>query len=197
MDSFNLDWIAPVIFILIYLASRLFRRRSDDEAEQKPSLPDVEKRTRDIQEEIRRRIAERQRQYEAQRRPVTTQEQPRAPVQSEDEAYQAPARGPAPTLMPQPDLVAAQRRIAAQMEQLQESQARLEESRRKPLIPVSTKSKNANSGVGVRTGRSDLRKVIRRLGSDSHGLRLAFLYGEVLGPPVGIRRHRFMQMFEE
>ncbi len=195
MDRFNLDWIAPVIFILIYFVSRLFSRGKDEEGEQ-PDAPEVERRTRDLQEEIRRRIAERQQQHEAQR-PVATQQPQSAPAQSQRGTYREPARTPPPPPIPQPALVETQARMAAQMEQLRESQMHIEQSRRERSSPTSARAKQTTYGARTRTGRSDLRSAIRRMGKDPQNTRLAFLYAEILGPPVGSRRRRFMQYFED
>ena len=198
MDRFNLDWIAPVIFLLIYFLSRLFSRRSGDEdAEQAPGLPDVAKRTRDVQEEIGRRIAERQRQYEVQDSEVPREEL-RTPVQSEDEVFQSPTR----EYMSIPDLAEARARMAEQTEELKKfhEQLELEKPIRKLSNPDQRRSKNDAYGRGVRVGSNrskDLKEVLRRMGGNSRALKYAFLYGEILGPPVGVRRRRFMQMFEE
>tara|TARA_Y100000588_G_scaffold232522_2_gene246193 strand:- start:16496 stop:17098 length:603 start_codon:yes stop_codon:yes gene_type:complete len=200
VDRFNLDWIAPVIFLLIYFLSRLFSRRSgDDDAEQGPRLPDVAKRTRDVQEEIGRRIAERQRQYEVQDSEVPYEE-PRTPVQSEDEVFQSPTRELVSIPRLQPNLEEARARMVEQTEELKKLQEQLEKPIRKLPNPNQRRSKNDIYGDGfhVGSGRSrGFKRVIRRMGGDSHALKDAFLYGEILGPPVGVRRRRFMQMFEE
>ena len=199
MDRFKLDWIAPVIFLLIYFLSRFFSRKSGDDdadAEKGPRLPDVARRTRDVQEEIRRRIAEQQRQYEAQD-PDVSHEDPYSPIQSEDEVFQSPA---GELVSMEPDLAEARARMAEQAEELKKFQKRLEEPIRKLSHPDRARSKNDVYGGGGHAGSvrsKHLRKVIRRMGGNSDALKYAFLYGEILGPPVGVRRRRFMQMFEE
>ena len=85
MDNLT-EWLVPLIFIVIWALSKMFGRGSAEE-EEGPATAESD-RTREIQEEIRRRIAERQ----SQREPPPV---PQQPARRRSGLENEPARGAA------------------------------------------------------------------------------------------------------
>jgi len=207
-----LEWILErlglVIFVVIFL-SQVVRgvwraRKAKEEHEQGYDETAEGRRVREIQERIRRQVAERrglagdeppplarETGEPPMARPETTQlpEVFGGPLGRMLEELQKRAQ-PQPERMPPPVLYPEVRNNAEmeRQERLAEELRGLEEQRvlvqRRAAHVAAEKTAETNSSAGVRTAARD-----RTLGDlrDPQALRRAFVLREVLGPPVGLR----------
>jgi hypothetical protein len=205
------EWILaklPVlIFVLVFIAQALrglFRGRGEKSPPaEKPNELDEQRRVREVQEEIRRRIAERR----SAPPPPLPPAHPPQPVERRFETTQMPEpmgdplrrmfedlkRQIAPT-EPEPPPVPAPRRIerhAAEIDrqqrladQLKDAEAARALAQRRAANVVAEKRAESQQEPALRSAaRESLLADLR--GADS--LRRAFVLREVLGPPVGLR----------
>ncbi len=182
----HLQFVIAAIIIVGYLLRGL-RKTGDDEApapdrrRQPDSDPGEAERTRRIQEEIRRRILERQRGAPAEPRPVLVFEREEEPPALRPD-YRAPAPPPIPTRMePDPAMAAVLERQRALQEQLQAIRAA------RPADSPARRGARLRSSVSAsRPGDGALRELKRDL-TGAQALRKAILLREILGEPVGLR----------
>ena len=200
-----LERIGLVVFVLIFI-SQIIRgilraRKTAEPEEAKPDEMAAERRQREIQEEIRRRRAERRTgqapappplHVPPPAHPETTQMPepfggPLRRVLEEIEKEMRPAQPPAPP----PLLPVAVERSNAELERqrhLAEELKALEEARalaqRRAAHLAASQKAEAESETGQRSAaRVRLLDDLR----DPSSLRRAFVLREVLGPPVGLR----------
>lgn len=207
-----IEWIFKHLGIVIFLAiflSQIVRavmrsRRASEEHEVQHDDAAEARRVRDVQEQIRRRIAERRAGGEAMPHPASTGEQrlerpaPRpettqmpefgGPLGRMLEELQKRAQPPPPA--PPPPVVAAhntaelqrQQRLADEIKALEES--RMAAQRRAAAIAVEESAAVATAGAAK---RSAAREHLLEDLSDTTSLRRAIVLREVLGAPVGLR----------
>ena len=207
-----LDWILeklPVVIFVLVFVGQLLRgvmktRASKPEAPPRHDELDEHRRTRDVQEEIRRKIAERRAGHMPRPAERETQIEPPAPpvvVRRDPTAIPempAPLKRlfgelerkvqPVPASLPAPPHVERRAAEGERQERLADEMRALEEARavalRRAAGIATAKEKEAQSEGALRSvarGRvlDDLR--------DPESLRRAFVLREVLGTPVGLR----------
>ena len=196
------DWVLLVIFAVIFVLIRFFRSRQEEEDSALPE--EAQKRAREIQEEIRRRISER-RGYdggeapEVRELPPAPRVWPPRPVGEELEApTQGPQRAPgrrmesAPAIGPERS-AGLPYQLDQELERLRQAQA----AAQKPaaLRPRRGSARRTAYGKALSTTAwQSLRRGMKR----PRGLREAFIYAEVLGVPLALRRKGgFMQFWDE
>jgi hypothetical protein len=212
-----LEWVMgklPVVIFLLIFIGQIVRgflrsRRDAPQPQAKPDELEEHRRVTEIQEQIRRRIAER-------RGPAPTMGEP-PPIETHEPASQPASRRIETTQMPEPIggplrrvfeeiqremqpqpapppplpiPVAVERRNAEleRQEQLTEKMRVLEESR---MLVERRATQVAAASYAHAQSESSLRSVARgKLLDDlrdAESLRRAFVLREVLGPPVGLR----------
>jgi hypothetical protein len=206
----HLDILIPLIAVLLWF---LNRRRSDadnEDAEQPRSAPfemedtdpEAEQRARRIQEEIRRRIAERQREDQgpvvvpptllAADTPPEQRDRSRSmprPV-SEGALRPAPAaRSEVPPVVAAP--VATSANVLAYQQQMEEQwraieRARREAERLRRESPYALASPMPRRGEPAPAPVASLRSMVLSDLREPGSLRRAVLLREVLGPPKGL-----------
>lgn len=205
MEFDLMQWLAPVLFIILWGLSRaLMHREREQEESEHPSQTENQDHAEQIREEIRRRIAKRQRkQREA---PTGAPSPPLTPVapsyesdhQPEPEVLHPPEQKPLAPAYPTVKVVPRSpapveddlhEKLVRQIAQLREAQRQSEEIRRSVSVPYRLPQPSA--------GRANLQKDVLKALNDSLGVRKAFIYAEVLGVPVSMRRQRgFLQFWD-
>ena len=168
MDNI-LEILIPLIFAGIYFFGNLFSGKSDGYSE--PGIPgglqkedpDVVERQRKIQEEIRRKIAQR-RGGEDRRSPLN-----------------APNSSPAPSQI-QPETGSFESQMQERLRQIEATKKRAEKLKQK-VGKTQTSSMLAYNLS--RINRGSARSVLR----DPSAARTAFIYSEILGQPISQRRN--------
>ncbi len=207
-----LDWVLeklPVlIFVVVFIAqvARGFMRtkqgQTDAEPQARPNELEEHRRTQEVQEEIRRRIAERRSGRAA---PPSPASEPAPPVVTEPDPTAIPPLPeplrrmleqlekraepvPPPPLAEQPQMVAQrnaelerQERLAAEMKSLEE--ARAAAARRAAQLAAAKADEARSQGALLTASRTRLDDDLR----NPESLRRAFVLREVLGTPVGLR----------
>jgi hypothetical protein len=201
-----LEFIVPVIFAAIYFFGNMLSKGADDESEPKRPLvgedPDVAERQRRIQEEIRRKIMERRSakgstgeaepprpQPSAQPRPdlVEAEAQRSRPQptdwQSSVGEVERPRSQPSDSVA---DVYAFDNDIEAKLQQIEATKRRAEKLKKQARASSSSvEPVQASAGLSHRRGlRGSVRSTLR----DPAAARAAFIYGEVLAPPVSQRK---------
>jgi len=180
-----LQFLPVFVFLLVVVsiarnALRVARRLAEQKPAPRPADsydPAMSERTRRIQEEIRRKIAERRGASTApppplepmpepvSERPVTWDEPPLEPTFSPSHAA----------------VLERQQQLADQMRALEI--ARLAEQRRTAQVSAAVKTAAESEGGMLAGSRGDLLADLR----EPRSLRRAFVLREVLGAPVGLR----------
>jgi hypothetical protein len=167
MDNI-LEILIPLIFAGIYFFGNMFSGKSDgDRAPSIPSGrqeedPDVIERQRKIQEEIRRKIAERR-----------GEEGGRVPVD-------APSSNPAPN-QTHPPLATYESQIQERLQRIEATKRRAEKLKEQIHITQINSTLEQNLPRAVRgSARTSLR--------NPSVARTAFIYGEILGQPISQKR---------
>jgi hypothetical protein len=167
------------------------------------SDPEQEDRVRRIQEEIRRKIAERRGQGPASAQPPTLPPRtigermadPFRPIfQETPPSLLKPAARPEPAPVPVEVAGYADEAALERQRALSEQLRQLEERRRESLQTASTASRGASAVAGLESSRG-ASPVAPRVGAgslpdefrDPRALRTAMVWREVLGAPVGLR----------
>ena len=167
MDNI-LEILIPLIFAAIYFFGNMFSGKSDgDSTPSNPSGrqeedPDVIERQRKIQEEIRRKIAERR-----------GEEGSRAPLN-------APSASPA-ARQSQPEAASYESQIQERLRRIEATEKRAEKLKQQSRINLSNTTFAHNP---PRIARGSARATLR----DPPAARTAFIYGEILGQPVSQRK---------
>ena len=174
MDNI-LEILIPLIFAAIYFFGNMFSGKSDGDSA--PSIPggrqeedpDVIERQRKIQEEIRRKIAERR-----------GGEDSRSPLD-------APSSSPAPS-QTQPPLATYESQIQERLKRIEATKRRAEKLKEQVHI---TQNNSTFAHNPSRVGRGSARATLR----DPSAARTAFIYGEILGQPISQRRNETIPGF--
>jgi len=175
----------PVLVVILAVvsmirnAAKMVRKAGEQKAAPTPRSaadydPALAERTRRIQEEIRRKIAERRGQtVTPEAAPVGPRMEP--PVIYVEERVES-------AVMPTTNAVLErQQQLADQMRALE--LARATQQRHAAQLSAELKSESASSAGLLKEARAALQADLR----DPTGLRRAFVLREVLGPPVGLR----------
>ncbi|MBD5778405.1 hypothetical protein IEN85_02795 [Pelagicoccus sp. NFK12] len=191
----NLGKFAPVVIFLLYMISSLKGKGPEEEEENDPAAAE---RARKIQEEIRRKILERQRESAEPtgQRPGTLifdEPQPPAEEPEEEEIVRRPARPPRkPEPVVEEVAEVSHGRVDPFEERRREIEAKLEEAKKahrmakekagsmakgKPLVPLSVSS----------VSEGQIRQRLKKSLSDRDSLKTAIVLREVLDVPVSMR----------
>ncbi|MEC8614048.1 MAG: hypothetical protein VXY17_01415 [Verrucomicrobiota bacterium] len=168
MDNI-LEILIPLIFAAIYFFGNMFSGKSDGDSA--PSIPggrqdedpDVIERQRKIQEEIRRKIAER-----------LGGEDSRSPLD-------APSSSPAPS-QTQPPLATYESQIQERLKRIEATKRRAEKLKEQVHITKNNNTLEQNLPLSV---RGSARAALRY----SSAARTAFIYSEILGQPISQKRN--------
>ncbi|WP_269523920.1 hypothetical protein [Coraliomargarita parva] len=204
--------VAGVYFFINFLSNRASGGEEDPRRRGRGGVdPDVLERQRRIQEEIRRKIMERRQAASgAETPPVATEAAPRAEelrqrraeiehrreLRERQKAVRERARGTveAPHGQPAhagPDPVsptfAYEQNMQAQLERIEETKRRAA-ALKKQANAAGVKVRGARTHTARSEGRGILSGPIRENLSDPQAARAAFLYGEVLGRPLSLRK---------
>ena len=167
MDNI-LEILIPLIFAGIYFFGNMLSGKSDGDSA--PNIPggrqeedpDVIERQRKIQEEIRRKIAQR-RGGEGSRVPLD-----------------APSSGPA-SCQSQPETVSFESQMQERLERIEATKRRAEKL--KEQVHITKNSSNLEQNLP-----RSVRRSARATLSDPSVARTAFIYGEILGQPISQKR---------
>ncbi len=191
MDTNWIEYLLPIIFFVLYGISKIFGKGDNKEVDAPASPPvDIGEQQRRIQEETRRRIAERR--AEATPAQSTQTLKPEPPKIDRPAPPRSPLREPeldvpqvAQQKMPDPAVLDMQRQLAAQMERLREENKK-SDSLRQSIRRVVKKDDYA---IATKSGnRSHFRNEITSMLNDAQSAKKAFLYSEIFGVPMGQRK---------
>lgn len=212
MDNL-LEIIVPVIFAAIYFFGNMLSGKADQDDAPKPPRrrpgnaedDEAAERQRKIQEEIRRKILERRQQAEG-RGPVPPVVSPppmrgmqrRQREQTKETAAQTRKAAPPPYVAPTHDMEpvaggftwgdsdnAYEKQMEAKLRRIEETKRQAEKLNQKVVSPItdSTPSKSKRRSSGLRLSGS-VRSQLKNPGA----AKAAFVYGEVLGQPISMRK---------
>ena len=179
------EYIIPIVFAAIYLFGNKLSKTAEDVFDQTREETDTDERQRRIQEEIRRKIAERKNEVSQTKRHQTLQ--PTFSSESTDiESTDIESKVSEPLVEPEAftspvDTFASQ--LQAQLERVEATKRQAEELKKQGAIVPS----NSQSGSTSRTAdlfSGSVRSSLR----DTAAARAAFIYGEVLGTPVSQKK---------
>ena len=167
MDNI-LEILIPLIFAAIYFFGNMFSGKSDGDSA--PSIPggrqeeepDIIERQRKIQEEIRRKIAQRR-----------GGEDSRSPLD-------APSTSPAPS-QTQPPPISYESQMQERLRRIEATERRAEKLKQQVHITQNNSTFAQNPS---RISRGSARATLR----DPSAARAAFIYGEILGQPTSQKR---------
>jgi hypothetical protein len=174
MDNI-LEILIPLIFAGIYFFGNMFSGKSDgDSAPSNPSGrqeedPDVIERQRKIQEEIRRRIAERRGGGDSR------------------SSLDAPSSSPAAS-QTQPPTATYESQMQERLQRIEATERKAEKLKQQVRI---TRSNTTFAQNPSRIFRGSARATLR----DPSAARAAFIYGEILGQPISQRRNETIPGF--
>ena len=204
MDNI-LEIIVPLVFAAIYFFGNMLSGKKEEEEQPPPMVPrdaasdenrDDAERQRRVQEEIRRKIMERRRaQSDDAPAPQLSRERTR-PREEPAKAAPEPAYRQVAQQQNQPDGIfswdssdnAYDKDMQARLRQIEETKRRGERLKRqadtahmKNEIGSNGQKRNKRRSGGYFSG------PVRESLADPAAARVAFIYGEVLGRPVGLR----------
>lgn len=203
----HLFQIAAILFVVISFVRGIRNARQTTQSDEHTTgseETDEQRRVREIQERIRRKIAERRGGHlpepAAPHRPAHAEPppvMPRREVELPDpgEVFRGPLKRALEEIerklqpaAPPPVMVHANRAELERQERLAEEMRQLEQARaqaaRRAAHLAADQAQAARTGAALRTAmQGDLLRDLR----DPHSLRRAFVLREVLGPPVGMR----------
>ena len=179
------EYIIPIVFAAIYLFGNKLSKTAEDVFDQTREETDTDERQRRIQEEIRRKIAERKNEVSQTKRHQTLQ--PTCSSESTDiESTDTESKVSEPLVEPEAftspvDTFASQ--LQAQLERVEATKRQAEELKKQgAIVPFNSQSGSISRTADLFSGsvRSSLR--------DTAAARAAFIYGEVLGTPVSQKK---------
>ena len=189
-----IDWLLKhpmVIFVIIAGVSSLLKKLKPELDEEKPATPadsrtlqkdfDEIERTRRIQEEIRRKIAERRGLVSAAPAPVAAPEAPKAAFREASVVPSSHYHAEPPPLAQEEainPILERQRALAEQLAALQARHATVSRASQEAWAPAL-----ATPAVSVNFDETRWLGELR----NARVLRKAIILREVLGPPVGLR----------
>lgn len=175
------EYIIPIVVAAIYLFGNKLSKTAEDVFDQTSEETDTDERQRRIQEEIRRKIAERKSEVSQTKRHQTLQ----PTISSESKELESKVSEPLvePEGFTSPiDTFASQ--LQSQLERVEATKRQAEELKKQGAIitPSNSQSGSRLRTVGLFSGsvRSSLR--------DTAAARSAFIYAEVLGTPVSQKK---------
>lgn len=222
-----MDWLEiliPLIFALVYILGNIFGKKQpaedQEEGQGKRGQPqeggqdpgDLQRR---IQEEIRRKIRERQGGSPTPaesaetpgQQPTAEADPPRydpfspeqgREAQSPRRSWSEPEPEPEPLLQPETDRSSYEDRIQEQLQEIEATRKRaseLQQKAREVKMKEGAGSRRGEVGSSAYSQTADgsrrhakLRQAVLGLSRDPDAARKAILYMEVLGTPVGMRR---------
>ena len=200
----NFGKLLPVVLMLLYFLLNKGKKPTEgEEGGAGPEGSEEEDRVKRIQDEIRRRILERQRGESPQptvTQPVLVEERPLHGSQTGD--FHEQETGPAP--LHRPDWLEQEEAARRVLEQQAKLAERLEQARRLATArgnggmvraAPQERSPSTMDRVARRAGEriNPLRRTLIKDLAAPDGLRRAVLLREVLGEPVGMRRESTFQ----
>jgi len=180
-----MDWLEiliPIIFVAIWILSAIFGRSQDGEDAPRRPRPEreeneVPEEVRRIQEEIRRKIEERQSGETGVPKPATGRTQPSPPSRPR------PATAYGGSNPVAQGVVNYEAELAKRMKEVRATQDRVNQVRKDQGFHAPRTMRQRSTSA-----RSPLRgRILREILHDPQGARKAFLYLEILGQPVGMR----------
>ncbi len=179
----NLGKFAPVVIFLLYMISSLKGKGQPEEEEPDPAAAE---RARKIQEEIRRKILERQR---GDAGPTARPPEETIIFDESQEEYVAPPR-PEPVRQQAPD--DSHGRVDQFDERRREIEAKLEEAKNMHRMAKEKAGPISKGDVPLRAELSpieagEIRTRLSKALGDRDSLKTAILLREVLDRPVGMR----------
>lgn len=202
--SFDWETLLPVVFFVLYGLSQFLGSRKKEAVEDEAGEPEVDplERARQIREEIRRKLEERQQQAPApgqgHAQSAPPPPRPAAAPQAQPRPAQRPVvlreADPISTNLPVPEF---EKRLAQQHERLKEARRLQQEAmakarRMKEQTRVRHKKTfikpvaSASTALAVDAPGKLRRELLAGL-RDPNSLRKAVLYREILDPPLGLR----------
>ena len=189
----NIDWLeilGPLAIVAFAVLNWFFGRfRDNEEAPAQPSGSEQEDRARRIQEEIRRKIAQRQGRIEE--RQSRTPAPPAPPRHTSMPRPEVVAPPPPPPPVRRPVQQASEAAVLATpapdfIDQWDEFERQREESER--ILSKARESRAQKHTYGqAASGRGEFVGSLISMLRSPEGARRAFLYSEVFGIPVGFR----------
>ncbi len=188
----NVAKLVPLALFAYYIISAMRGRR---EEEQEPQDPAAAERARKIQEEIRRKILERQQELDpnAPQRPVEQPgyltfeeeviEEPASLREAEPVRSEPPPPPPVASPREEPVPAAAANPFAEQERQIAEQLAKAEALKEKAQKNLPVGPERSWEIVSKSEIRSDIRQAL----SSPASLRTSFVVKEILEKPVGLR----------
>ena len=191
MDTNWIEYLLPIIFFVLYGISKLFGKGENQEVDSPASPPgDIGEQQRRIQEEIRRRIAERRAETKPAQSTQTLKPEP-PKIDRQPAPPRSPFREPeldvpqvAPQRMPDPAVLDMQQQLAAQMERLRKAKA----NTKSDTFSQSIRRGAPKNAYAIGKKRSKFRSEISSMLKDAQRAKKAFLYSEIFGAPMGQRR---------
>jgi hypothetical protein len=197
------DWSQVFYFLipLVYVAAQFFGGDKEKKSKEagKPTSPEAQDQLRKVQEEIRRKIAERQEEMRRAiegdvDRPIARspmEQETSAPEPSEPEWARERREAQPPPVRREPAPVAAQpvNSLERQLREQQEHLKKARQARAAAFAEVRSKETGrASPSRGRRQGRTGSTRdaVLSALG-DPGSARTAIVLSEVLGPPRALR----------
>ena len=193
MDNL-LEWLIPLIFAAIYFFGNMFSGKSDEDSapgvpnRRREEDPDAIERQRRIQEEIRRKIAERR----GQSIPDSQNSRPAHHSSAPGSPDSRPAQ-PQPRLQPgqQPSHTAAASPYETQMqERLRQIEATKKQAERlKQKASALEPQRSSPRASPLTTHQSPLSRASARATlRNPAAARTAFIHAEILGQPISQRK---------
>lgn len=180
MDNL-LEYIIPIVLAAIYLFGNKLSKTAEDVFDQTREETDTDERQRRIQEEIRRKIVERKSEVSQTKRHQTLQPTTSSVSTESESKVSEPMVEPEGFTSPI-ETFASQ--LQTQLERVEATKRQAEELKKQGAIITSS---NSQSGSRSRTGvlfSGNVRSSLR----DPAAARAAFIYGEVLGAPVSLKK---------
>lgn len=176
--------IIPIIIMVLYgLGSAKQKKDGKNAPVEQPSEadPDEARRVREIQEEIRRKIAER-----TGRVPPPVPAPARVPQTSkpapQTQKFPTPSRTPTPPPAPVPV-----QPTRSYQDELQAKLRQIKELEEQTVTKVETLSAYSQVKPSLKVARGELRSQLYADLAHPVGQKKAILVGEILGPPIGIK----------
>lgn len=213
MDNL-LEILVPLIFAAIYFFGNMFSGKSKEEDDASPTLPrrrdsednepDAAERQRRIQEQIRRKIMERRRASEggqpATRSPLGSELRERRQEQEArrevlEEAREQPSAYTIPSYEAESEssTFTWDKSDNAYENEMQARLRRIEETKQEAEKLKKQADKNRKASDDGRSQRKQrtggyFTGTVRESLQDPKAARVAFIYGEVLGQPISLRK---------
>lgn len=204
----NLVQIVTIVFVIVSIVRAIGQARQNRDRHEDETIDSEEqRRVREIQEQIRRKIAERRGETAAAPPPLARREsapvETAPPVEREPESplrrvfeeierslqppQPAPQSAPPPVLaMPAQSQDYTRGELERQLRLREEMQSLEQERRLVERRAANVAAAKLQSSTAARARTADRDRLLADV-RDKQSLRRAFLLREVLGPPVGLR----------